>query len=209
MDFFTVNENFKAELTVKRSKFIANIYGCAQREEAEKIIKSVKTKYYDAKHNCYAYICNGLNQQTKVEKYSDDGEPNGTAGKPIMDILKYNNLTNCVLVVTRYFGGILLGTGGLTHAYSDSANLCIKSANLKKLYLCAFFNTEISYSELSVIENLLLKYNGVILDKEFGSNIKITVALKKENEEAFLLETANRLNGKENFLKIKEEFYGF
>ena len=110
MEFVTIKEAVQAEVTEKKSKFIANFFPVQKEEEAEKIIKELKKKYHDARHNCTAYR---IQEDHKViEKASDDGEPSGTAGAPMLNILQKNNLANVLVVVTRYFGGILLGTGG-------------------------------------------------------------------------------------------------
>ena len=117
-NFLTINENIESEITVKKSKFICNLIKIETQEEAEEQIKKIKKKYHDARHNCVAYRVQ--ENDTIVEKASDDGEPSGTAGGPMLNILQKNNLCNVLVVVTRYFGGILLGTGGLVRAYSDS-----------------------------------------------------------------------------------------
>ena len=115
--FISIKENIQTELVVKKSKFICNLIKVETQEEAENMIKKMKKKYYDARHNCVAYRV--MENEQIVEKSSDDGEPSGTAGGPMLNILQKNNLCNILVVVTRYFGGILLGTGGLVRAYSD------------------------------------------------------------------------------------------
>ena len=116
--FISIKENVQAEIIVKKSKFICNLIKVSSQEEAETTIKEMKKKYFDARHNCVAYR---IKEENKiVEKASDDGEPSKTAGEPMLNILQKNNLCNVVAIVTRYFGGILLGTGGLVKSYSDS-----------------------------------------------------------------------------------------
>lgn len=117
-EFVTIKENTKYILTEKKSKFIANLIKVNSKEEAEDVIKQYKKKYFDARHNCIAYRV--IENENVFEKFSDDGEPSGTAGAPMLNILQKNNLCNILIIVTRYFGGILLGTGGLVRAYSDS-----------------------------------------------------------------------------------------
>lgn len=116
--FISIKENVQSEIVVKKSKFICNLIKVETQEEAENIIKQMKKKYYDARHNCVAYRV--IEDERIVEKASDDGEPSGTAGGPMLNILQKNNLCNVLAIVTRYFGGILLGTGGLVRAYSDA-----------------------------------------------------------------------------------------
>ena len=117
-NFITISNNIENEITVKKSKFICNLIKIETQQEAEEQIKIIKKKYYDARHNCVAYRVQ--ENDGIFEKASDDGEPSGTAGGPMLNILQKNNLCNVLVVVTRYFGGILLGTGGLVRAYSES-----------------------------------------------------------------------------------------
>ena len=126
----TIKQNTAAEIVEKKSKFIANLFYVQNEEEAEEIIKSIKKKYYDARHNCYAY--NVLTKKGIVARSSDDGEPSGTAGMPMLNILQKNELINVLVVVTRYFGGILLGTGGLVRAYSEALVKAIENAEFVK-----------------------------------------------------------------------------
>ena len=127
-NFLTINENIESEITVKKSKFICNLIKIEKQEEAEEQIKKIKKKYHDARHNCVAYRVQ--ENDTIVEKASDDGEPSGTAGKPILNVLQKKNMTNVLCVVIRYFGGIKLGAGGLVRAYTKSASEVIKLVNL-------------------------------------------------------------------------------
>ena len=116
--FKTISEDMTAEIVEKKSKFIANIFYVENIEEAEAKLKEVKKKYYDARHNCFAYSI--FTKEGVVNRFSDDGEPSGTAGAPMLNILTSKNLSNCLVIVTRYFGGILLGTGGLVRAYTGA-----------------------------------------------------------------------------------------
>lgn len=131
--FKSIKENSTAEVVEKKSKFIANIFYVESREEAENIIKEINKKYHDARHNCYAYRV--ITSEGIIEKASDDGEPSGTAGAPMLNILSKNELLNVLVIVTRYFGGILLGTGGLVKAYSESCSLGLEKARYsRKIY---------------------------------------------------------------------------
>ena len=131
-DFVTIKDNVQAELIEKKSKFIANLFYVESVKEAEEIITKIKKKYFDARHNCIAYR---IIEENLVEKSSDDGEPSGTAGAPMLSILQKNNLVNVLVIITRYFGGILLGTGGLVRAYSNCLLQVIeKSERIEKCY---------------------------------------------------------------------------
>lgn len=125
---FTVKEHISTEIIEKKSRFIANIYPVSSKEETEKILAQIKKDYWDARHNVYAYILSG-----NIGKYSDDGEPQGTAGLPVYNVISNKKLENVLVVVTRYFGGILLGKGGLTRAYSNSAKKVIEEAEIYEI----------------------------------------------------------------------------
>lgn len=203
MVYKTIKEATSAEISVKRSRFIANISPCQTQKEAEDFIKQISTKYHDAKHNCYAYITKDH------EKFSDDREPHGTAGKPIYDVLKYNDICNACIVVTRYFGGILLGTGGLTHAYSDAANEALNSAIKIEMQLCSFLKGEFSYKDMSLIQNICNQMGLKLLVGDYGEQITAVIVAKKELESSVLAKIEEKSCGNIKFEKIKEEFYFF
>ena len=157
--FITIKDNVHAELIEKKSKFLANLYYVETVKEAEEIITKIKKKYFDARHNCIAYR---VMEENLIEKSSDDGEPSGTAGAPMLNILQKNNLVNVLVIVTRYFGGILLGTGGLVRAYSNSLLQAIeKSERIEKCY----------GHELEVV----LEYNEFENFKYYCKNSKINI----------------------------------
>lgn len=122
----TIMSTVSGEITEKRSRFIAAAFHIESEEEANTIIAETRKKYWDARHNCYAYIAGTDNE---VSRFSDDGEPGGTAGRPILDVLKSRELTDTLVIVTRYFGGVLLGTGGLVRAYTDATLEALKNAD--------------------------------------------------------------------------------
>ena len=144
--FKSIKENASAEIVEKKSKFIANVFYVESREEAEEIIKKINKQYHDARHNCYAYRV--ISSDGIIEKASDDGEPSGTAGAPMLTILSKNNLANVLVIVTRYFGGILLGTGGLVKAYSESCSLGIEKAGIVEKYIAQVYKIELGYSDV-------------------------------------------------------------
>ena len=125
--YITVKGSGQAEIVEKKSRFIAHIKPITSEDDATAFIEEIKKQYWDARHNCYAYQLGDRNQ---IQRYSDDGEPGGTAGMPILDVLRGKDIKDTIVVVTRYFGGTLLGTGGLVRAYSLSSRECIKSAGL-------------------------------------------------------------------------------
>ena len=165
------------ELIIEKSKFITSIYNVSSIEEVNEILSSPRKKYYDATHNCYAYI---LGDNANIAKASDDGEPSKTAGFPILDVLKKNDLTNVLCIVTRYFGGILLGAGGLVRAYSSSTSEALKKGILlEKKYL----NRLIIKLDYSTYNSIINKLNGKIIDQSFQSDIALTIAVSSEELE--------------------------
>lgn len=183
-DFFTINKNTSAEITEKKSKFIANIFCVENKEEAENIIKNTKKKYHDARHNCVAYRV--YENDSIIEKSSDDGEPSGTAGAPMLEILKSNNLCNVLIVVTRYFGGILLGTGGLVRAYSECTKKAIE--NSEKVCKCKGYKIEIEldYNNLENFKYYCSKKNIQITKIEYLDVIVCKIELEKKTKQNFL-----------------------
>lgn len=181
-EFSTIAENVQitAEVVEKKSKFIANIFYINSVTEAEDIIKKIKKKYYDAKHNCIAYRV--IENKSIIERSNDDGEPSGTAGAPILSILQKNNLCNILVIVTRYFGGILLGTGGLVSCYSKATIEALEKA--QKVVKCVGQEAqiELEYSSLetfkyycknSQINICDIQYSDKIICKIEAENIKI------------------------------------
>lgn len=145
-EFITIEESVQAQIIEKKSKFIANLIYVETPEEAEEQIKLIKKKYFDAKHNCIAYRV--IEDGKLVERASDDGEPSGTAGGPMLNILQKNELANVLIVVTRYFGGILLGTGGLVRAYSDSLQKVIEVSKKVKKCIGTEMKVFLDYAQL-------------------------------------------------------------
>ena len=190
-EFISIKEHSYSEFMEKKSKFIGNLFYVESVEEAEEIIKKVRKKYFDAKHNCIAYRI--LEKEQIVERFSDDGEPQGTAGAPMLNILQKNNLLNVLIVVTRYFGGILLGTGGLLRAYQNSLMLTIE--NGEKVKKCAGDVLEIVL-EYSDFENFkyYCKNNKINITKtEYAAKIVCKIELEVDKKQKLLkdFETKN------------------
>ena len=202
-EFTTILNDEIAEIVEKKSRFIANIYHVENVEEAEEKIKSTKKKY-DAKHNCIAYrvIENGK----VVEKASDDGEPSGTAGSPMLNILQKNNLCNLVVVVTRYFGGILLGTGGLVRAYSDATQMAIaKSVKVQKVKGIEI-KVELEYSNLEIFKYYCKNKEINIVKLEYGENIMANLEMEENIKNTFLRDIEAKALNIKNY-KIMEMKY--
>ena len=177
-EFITIQENVQAEIVEKKSKFIANLIYIETVEEAEDVIKNTKKKYFDAKHNCIAYRVVEDNQI--IERSSDDGEPSETAGAPMLTILQKNNLANIVVIVTRYFGGILLGTGGLVRAYSDSLLKAISSSKLCKKCLGVEMEVVLEYSNYENFKYYCKNKEISIVDVQYAEEIVCKIELEDD-----------------------------
>ncbi|MCI8964961.1 MAG: YigZ family protein [Clostridia bacterium] len=174
--FNSIKENVSGEIIEKKSRFIANIFYIESESEAEDIIKEIKKEYYDARHNCFAYIIDREN----ISKFSDDGEPSGTAGVPILNILKGRNLSNILVIVTRYFGGTLLGTGGLVRAYSDATIEALKNADIITKIYGKVIKIELEYKNLKSLEYHLKKEKINIVDIKYSEKIDLSIEVTKE-----------------------------
>ena len=177
--FKSIRENTSAEVVEKKSKFIANVFYVESREEAEEIIKKVNKQYHDARHNCYAYRV--ITSEGVIEKASDDGEPSGTAGAPMLTILSKNNLANVLVIVTRYFGGILLGTGGLVKAYSEACTLGIEKAGIIEKYIAQVYKIELGYSDVDKFKYFAKNNDIIILNEEYLENVILEIGIKEKD----------------------------
>lgn len=164
-----LEKNTTTEIIEKKSRFIANLFYVETPQEAENKIKQIKKKYYDAKHNCFAYIT--LNENEIQKKCSDDGEPSGTAGAPMLEILEKQSIYNVVVIVTRYFGGILLGTGGLVRAYSDSLKEAIKKSTLVEQEPGYEAEIKLPYADFEKFKYYCNKNNINIINSEYSDFI--------------------------------------
>ena len=194
---FTVKKQGYAEIIEKRSKFIANVYHVSSQAEANDIINKTKKQYYDAKHNVYAYIIEG---SSTYSKYTDDGEPQGTAGLPIIEMLQRQGLKNVLVIVTRYFGGILLGTGGLVRAYTEAAKQGLKDAEIIELKETTKIKFEVVYELNDKILFYLKKEE--YEDKEifYGEKVRIIINIPKEEEKMFIEKLIEITEGKIDFI---------
>lgn len=188
--FKTINQNVSAEIVEKKSKFIANVFYVETQEEAEEKVKEIKKKYFDARHNCFAYSV--FTKDGIVNRFSDDGEPSGTAGGPMLNILNGRELTNLVVIVTRYFGGILLGTGGLIRAYTGATQEALGKVEevCKDLGLEAKLKT--TYSDLEKLKYYLKQNSIDITNTEYNECVEVFVDITEEKYN-------NILNAKEKY----------
>lgn len=200
----TIADDATSEVIEKKSRFIANIFYVESLEEAEEKIKQIKKKYYDARHNCFAF--NIYNENGNISRFSDDGEPSGTAGAPMLAILNAQNLSNVLVVVTRYFGGILLGTGGLVKAYSEATKQAIENASIIEKDYGIICNYTVLYEDLEKIKYYFKQENIKMVDFNYAENVEITVEITEEKYQK-ILENIENLNFKIlNVEKTKKAF---
>lgn len=178
--YTTIETKVNGEIVEKKSKFIANVFPVENEEEAQKTLEEVRKEHRDARHNVFVYrIANGC------ERASDDGEPSGTAGVPILDILRGMKLQNILVVVTRYFGGILLGTGGLVRAYTDSTKEALQKAKIKEKTLKIEYKVEIPYSYYDKISHFCRTNNYQMVNSDYSDTVNIFVVVARDKAVEF------------------------
>lgn len=183
MDYQTVYEGGKGEIVEKKSRFIAEVFPVEMEEEAVEILGNIKKQYWDARHHCWAYV---IGEEQVQERFSDDGEPGGTAGKPILEVLRGYGLKNVLVVVTRYFGGTLLGTGGLVRAYTQAAQAGIAASTLIKKIDGYQMKIETDYSGLGKLQYLLAQRKLPVIDADYGEAVTLSTLIPTEEETAFI-----------------------
>lgn len=203
-EYMTILNTESAEIIEKKSKFIANIYHVENVKEADEKIKEIKKKYYDAKHNCVAYRI--IESGQLIEKSSDDGEPSGTAGGPMLNILQKNNLCNILIIVTRYFGGILLGTGGLVRAYSEATQKVIESSTIISKVDGIEIELEINYSNLDIFKYYCKNNNIKVTNIKYLDNIILKVEMEKNRKNVFDEEIENKLLNINKILNVRDKY---
>ena len=175
----------------KKSRFIGSIKECDSEEEARDFIDTIKSKYPDARHHCYAY---SIGEHKEIQKYSDDGEPQGTAGIPILEFIKKEDLTNLCILVTRYFGGVLLGKGGLIRAYGKGAKIAAESVPVVNVNSYQRIKISFDYSFLGSIENTSIHEKWHTQTKDYLDKVYLTYLIEEERTDSFI-ESINNLTG--------------
>lgn len=193
----------EGEIIEKKSRFIATVAPVENEEEAAAFIDSVRKKYYDARHNCPAFV---IGKNRELTRCSDDGEPGGTAGKPILEVLNGEGLTNTAIVVTRYFGGTLLGTGGLVRAYTQAAKEGLANAKTATMRYGAKLCIKTDYTDLGKIQYLLGNKEIPVLDSQYTDRVELTVQLP-EDEAELLIKELTESTGARAVMEITEKGY--
>ena len=199
----TVYRGKEGEIIEKKSRFIATVRLVETEEEALAFIEEMKKKYWNATHNCFAYV---IGERRECVRCSDDGEPSGTAGKPMLDVLLGEELYNTAVVVTRYFGGTLLGTGGLVRAYSAAAAKAVEGCNPQKKVLRTKVGIKCGYNLYNRLPGLLSKYSGRILSSEFSESVFLQISLSPGSVKSFG-DRITELSAGETFIENFGDFY--
>ena len=192
------------EFTEKKSRFIGRVWCVESEEEAQARIQEMKKQHYDATHNCWAYVI-----KDGPMRFSDDGEPGGTAGNPMMQVLQREELYNVVCVVTRYFGGILLGAGGLVRAYTKGAKLAVDAAgrSMKRVWSVLYVPCPYNYYERVKLE--VETFGGVLRDTQFGADVELEILIAQEQTDAFIEKLQDMTAGTVEAMETGKEYRAF
>ena len=193
MEFRTIKEDGQVQEEIKKSRFICHAKRVYSEEEARDFITAIKKEHYKATHNCSAFI---IGERSEIKRTSDDGEPSGTAGVPMLGVLENHNLTNVCVVVTRYFGGIKLGAGGLIRAYAGSVALTVKEIGIVEIKEQAGIQIQMTYAQYQEYGNFLKEHNLVELETNFTDQVETMIFVDKENKEHIKSELIEFYNGK-------------
>ncbi len=190
-EYYIPTSHSEVEFIEKRSRFIGQVWNVDSEEQARELIAAVKQKYYDARHTCWCYII----RDGGIMRYSDDGEPQGTAGQPMLEVFRRNNIENVCCTITRYFGGILLGAGGLVRAYSGTAKQALDAAGISAVRMWNIIDSECSYGQLERVKKYIEEIGGIIENIEYSSNILITALIPEEKAEEYTLKLTDMSAG--------------
>lgn len=202
-NYLTIKSGGSHELEIKKSQFICSLERVTTKDEADAFIKQVRSKNPKANHNCFAYM---LGEHDEIQRESDDGEPSGTAGVPILEVLKRMELHNLVAVVTRYFGGIKLGAGGLIRAYSNSTSRAVESVGLVKLVLQTSITMTVSYPNFEKLTYFLSQQEIPVENTTYTAQVTVEVAVDTPDTENFQQQVNDLLAGQVTF-KVGDENY--
>ena len=203
-NYKTLLQAAQDEYIVNKSRFIGLAAPCDTEDAALAFLRSVREKYKDATHHCYAYI---IGQNAGVMRYSDDGEPGGTAGMPIIEVMKARGVVNCCVVVVRYFGGILLGAGGLVRAYSHSCAIALNAAQVVMMERSVRYLMDVPYTLWDKVRYLLKSLPQITEDTAFGTSVEATLLLRETQADGVLDKITAATDGKAEFLETERLHY--
>ena len=193
MAYITIRQYGEDEFIEKKSQFIGYAKRCESEEEAKAFVTEIKNKHKQATHNCWAYV---VGKNMGIQRYSDDGEPQGTAGIPILEVMKKSNVTDCAIVVTRYFGGIMLGAGGLTRAYTKGASIALKSGGIVEKVEGVNISLEMDYDIIGKIQYMCGQNNWHIEDTEYTDKVIVHILAELDTASEIEKSSIEASNGK-------------
>lgn len=199
-----LSKGAQAELVEKKSRFIATIRPVSSEEEAAAFIEEMKKKYYDARHNCSAFV---IGSKGELTRSSDDGEPSGTAGRPMLEVLTGSGIRNIAVVVTRYFGGVLLGTGGLVRAYSGAVKMALEQCETITRRYGVQMLIKTDYNGVGKIQYLLGSKDVVIQDSVYAADVQMTVLVPIEEYDRLCKELVEATNGRVGLEEVEKLYY--
>jgi len=200
-----IKKDGNSEIVVTKSKFIGFLAAASTASEAEEIVTRIRKKYNDARHNCYAYII--MDGDNIIKKASDDGEPSGTAGRPMLAVMEGAELVNAVCVVTRYFGGVLLGTGGLVRAYTDAAAKALEDADVSPIRRGRYVRITLDYPDESTLRRYLENEGFDITDSSYSEKVSLTVLGPEEKAEPLSNRAVDMTGGKASCEMLETVYY--
>lgn len=201
--YYTIKEAGTHEVIIQKSRFIGHMKRVTTEEEAQQFIQSIKKQHYNATHNCYAYL---IGERDQIQKANDDGEPSGTAGIPMLEVLKKLALKNVVIVITRYFGGIKLGAGGLIRAYSSVTAETVKQIGIVKGELMQGYSVTVAYPLLGKLENALSNSPYSIDDIHYLENVELIIYVPIDNINTFEETIINLTNNQMTLTKLAQKY---
>ena len=204
MSYITIRDFGEDRFIEKKSEFIGYAKRCETEEEAKAFVSEIKSMHKQARHNCWAYV---IGENMGTQRYSDDGEPQGTAGIPILEVMKKSDITDCAVVVTRYFGGVLLGAGGLTRAYTKGASIALKAGGVVKKVLGVKLSSTMDYDMLGKIQYICGQNNWHIEDVEYSDKVKVNILAELTSVNEMESKFVEATNGKIENVKSDEEIY--
>lgn len=201
-EYKTVEKEASDFFIEKKSKFIGYAKPVKTQEEAVEFISKIKSKHWDATHNVYAYVL----RENNIQRYSDDGEPSGTAGVPVLDVMLKESLVDVCVVATRYFGGTLLGAGGLVRAYSHTSKIALEAAGIITMAQCCVMSAEVDYSFYDRLNILLSDFSAVILNTSFSDKVCVEFSVKENIVDSLIAKLIDVSNGKYALKFLRSEF---
>lgn len=201
-EYKTVEKEASDFFIEKKSKFIGYAKPVKTQEDALEFISKIKSKHWDATHNVYAYVL----RENNIQRYSDDGEPSGTAGVPVLDVMLKESLVDVCVVATRYFGGTLLGAGGLVRAYSHTSKIALEAAGIITMAQCSIMRAEVDYSFYDRLNILLSDFSAVILDTSFSDKVCVEFSVKENIVDSLNAKLIDVSNGKYSLKFLRSEF---